>query len=320
MLAMGGPWVPLSSSVCLAESARDRLEQVAWEVVRDEAVDTIGNLGHGCKSGLLPILAVTSENYAPVFDFWQSSLDLIGYPVEKRHVHQLKLTPPFGYCTDSWRQAIDQQLADVVAWIEAHPGEHFLHTDTDIQFFPRFVEAQGEWLRWMFREGLDMIFMRERTEVVPHLRQGEVNAGFYLVHCNDRTLQFWKQVLARELQDPKMRGFPPYADQYHLNVALGYRPDAMFQMGDFGVRWGVISDNQCIWSQPSSDDELVHAAFHHAVNTADKPRLLRAVREKVLARQATVLQQLNRETVHRLVHDGQANERNSAIAEWEVVS
>ena len=124
-------------------------------------------------------------------------------------------------------------------------------------------------------ESLDMIFMRERTEaseaectacnnfyklsalkpcslgllhqVIPHLRLGEVNAGFYVVHCNARTRllaslteekllnrrfparSFWQTVLKEEqarimisrLQIPsakhhcweacpKMEGHPPY--------------------------------------------------------------------------------------------------------------
>lgn len=235
------------------------------------------------SADLLPILAVTSANYAHVFSFWASSLDLLEYPREKRHVVDLgELQPPFGYCTDSWRGAIDRQLLEVAAWIRDHQGEHFLHTDTDIQFFPRFLEVQAEWLRWMREEDLDMIFMRERTKFMPLAREGEVNAGFYIVRCSKRTLRFWEQVLADELEYPKMDGLPPYTDQYHLNQGLRYRRGAFPQEGAFGVRWAAIPDCHCIWSEPESEEEASLAAFHHAVNTQDKPQLLQQVRERVL--------------------------------------
>lgn len=235
---------------------------------------------------LIPILAVTSSNYAHVFSFWQSSLDLLEYPTEKRHVRNLgSLEPPFGYCTESWRYAIDQQLINVTEWIANHQGEYFLHTDTDIQFFPRFLTIQAEWLQCMRDEELDMLFMRERTHFMPELREGEVNAGFYIVHCNEQTLKFWRQVLEREQQYPKMDGYPPYTDQYHLNRCLTYRRGADPQIGEFGVKWTIIPDKQCIWSLPSSEQEMLEAAFHHAVNTQDKPKLLQQVRDMVLEKQ-----------------------------------
>lgn len=91
---------------------------------------------------LLPLLAVTSSNYQNVFDFWQSSLRCLGYPRQKINVVDLgQLAPPFGYCTESWRKAIDRQIEEVVSWIDRHMGEYFIHTDTDIQFFPRFLQA-----------------------------------------------------------------------------------------------------------------------------------------------------------------------------------
>lgn len=131
-------------------------------------------------------------------------------------------------------------------------------------------------------ESLDMLFMRERTEVIPHLRLGEVNAGFYVVHCNTRTRSFWQTVLQEEQACPKMEGHPPYTDQFHLNRGLGHRRGAFPQEGAFGVRWATIPDYHCIWSTPSGE-EVKFAAFHHAVNTRDKPQLLRAVRQQVCA-------------------------------------
>lgn len=244
---------------------------------------------------LLPIVAITSHNYADVFSFWTASLDLLRYPSEKRHVLDLGvLTPPFGYCTRSWRCAIDAQLTHVVQWIREHQGAYFIHTDTDIQFFPRFLSIQSEWLRWMRAHRLDMIFMRERTNFMPEARVAEVNAGFYLVHCNSRTLQFWERVLAEEIAYPKMDGFPPYTDQYHVNRGLHYCHGEFPQRGHFGVRWSIIPDRHCVWSDLESWDEARLAAFHHAVNTQNKPELLRRVRNAVLAVQ-DVSEVVNRE-------------------------
>lgn len=231
------------------------------------------------ESGLLPIIAITSENYACTFSFWEASLDALRYPQELRHVVNLgRLEPPYGYRTASWIHAINAQLAEVVRWMQEHPGERFILTDTDIQFFPRFLSTQAEWLCWMREQRLDMLFMRERTNVVPELREGEVNGGFYLVHCNERTLEFWQRVLAEELAHPKMDGFPPYTDQYHINRLLQYRRGDFPQRGAFGVRWATIPDLHCVWSRPESEEELALAAFHHAVNTGDKPKLLQEVR------------------------------------------
>ncbi|CAE8589522.1 unnamed protein product, partial [Polarella glacialis] len=264
----------------MATGADDEVK--AWDA-SPEAPQVLGAEEHD----LLPILAVTSKNYEHVFAFWESSLDLLNYPREKRHVADLgELQPPFGYCTVSWRSAIDQQLLEVTNWIRDHPGEYFLHTDTDIQFFPRFLETQGEWLRWMKEERLDMIFMRERTQVMPEMRVGEMNAGFYIVHCNDRTLRFWEKVLSDELAFPKMDGYPPYTDQYHVNRGLNHRRGAFPQEGAFGVRWATIPDYHCIWCAPECEEEIVLAAFHHAVNTQDKPQLLASVRGTVLAVQS----------------------------------
>eukprot|EP00929_Paragymnodinium_shiwhaense_P068505 TRINITY_DN34467_c0_g2_i1.p1 TRINITY_DN34467_c0_g2~~TRINITY_DN34467_c0_g2_i1.p1 ORF type:complete len:182 (-),score=27.69 TRINITY_DN34467_c0_g2_i1:505-1050(-) len=83
-----------------------------------------------------------------------------------------------------------------------------------------------------------------------------------------------------------MTGLPPYTDQYHVNQCLNYRRGADPQTGDFGVRWSTVPDIQCIWSEPSSEDEMVQAAFHHAVSTRDKATLLADVRERVMKYQA----------------------------------
>ncbi|CAJ1378878.1 unnamed protein product [Effrenium voratum] len=244
----------------------------------DEVLDWQAEIPQG---DVLPILAVTSANYRPVFSFWESSLRTLGYPRQKIHVVDLgELAPPFGYCTDSWRCAIDRQLAEVVKWITSHPGEYFIHTDTDIQFFPEFVHLQREWLQWMQDERLDIIFMRERTEVVPDMRRGEVNAGFCVVHCNERTRRFWQRVLDEEQAYPKMDGYPPYTDQFHLNRGLGHRLGIFPQEGAFGVRWATIPDCQCIWGTARLE-EVPLAAFHHAVNTPDKAALLKSVRRQV---------------------------------------
>ncbi|CAK8994928.1 unnamed protein product [Durusdinium trenchii] len=258
------------------------------------------------RGEVLPILAVTSANYKQVFSFWESSLRTLGYPRHKIHVVDLgELPGPHGYCTDSWRFAIDRQLQEVVSWIGNHFDEYFIHTDTDIQFFPHFMHLQCEWLKWMKEEGLDMIFMRERTEVIPDLRCGEVNAGFCLLHCNSRTRCFWQKVLQEEQAFPKMDGYPPYTDQFHLNRGLQHRLGAFPQEGAFGVRWATIPDFQCIWGMPS--DEVNSAAFHHAVNTQDKVALLRSVREKVRLQQPLVARGLSglsgielQEQIHRL--------------------
>ena len=50
----------------------------------------------------------------------------------------------------------------------------------------------------MLEEQLDMLFMRERSSVLPQLRLGEVNAGFAMIRCNERTLRFWRRVLKEE--------------------------------------------------------------------------------------------------------------------------
>lgn len=239
---------------------------------------------------LLPLLAVTSANYAEVFFYWRASLLLLGYPSEKLHVVNLgHLQPPFGYCTASWQLAIESQLREVVSWIRLHPGELVIHTDTDIQFFPQFVPLQAQWVQWMHMHRLDMVFMRERTNVVPELREGEVNGGFYILHCNPRTLRFWEAVLEGELRHPKMEGYPPYTDQYHINRLLRYRRGGFPQEGAFSTRWATIPDGHCIWSLPDNTHELAGAAFHHAVNTQDKPALLRRVRGLVWARQQLLL-------------------------------
>jgi len=232
---------------------------------------------------LLPILAVSSNNYKHVFKFWESSLEMLDYPLDKRNVRDLgELKPPFGYCTDSWREAIDEQLREVVKWIQDHMGSIFLHTDTDIQFFPRFVQVQHEWQQFMRKSRLDMLFMRERTHLFQEMREGEVNGGFYIIQCNQRTLAFWSKVLNCELAYPKMDGIPPYTDQYHINKSLCYKRGACPQVGEFGVRWSIIPDVHCIWSEPTSDEELLQAAFHHAVNTDAKTKLLKRVREQAL--------------------------------------
>eukprot|EP00434_Breviolum_minutum_P016407 symbB.v1.2.014462.t1/scaffold1055.1/size140776/4 len=208
-------------------------------------------------------------------------LDLVICGREKIHVVDLGALPePHGYCTESWRSAIDRQVQEVVRWIESHMGEYFIHTDTDIQFFPNFMHLQLEWLKWMKEEGLDMLFMRERTEVIPELRCGEVNGGFYMLHCNTRTRHFWQQVLREEEAFPKMDGFPPYTDQFHLNRGLQHRLGTFPQQGAFGVRWATIPDHQCIWGTPATDNEVSSAAFHHAVNTQDKVALLKSVRQQ----------------------------------------
>eukprot|EP00434_Breviolum_minutum_P016408 symbB.v1.2.014462.t2/scaffold1055.1/size140776/4 len=192
-------------------------------------------------------------------------LDLVICGREKIHVVDLGALPePHGYCTESWRSAIDRQVQE----------------DTDIQFFPNFMHLQLEWLKWMKEEGLDMLFMRERTEVIPELRCGEVNGGFYMLHCNTRTRHFWQQVLREEEAFPKMDGFPPYTDQFHLNRGLQHRLGTFPQQGAFGVRWATIPDHQCIWGTPATDNEVSSAAFHHAVNTQDKVALLKSVRQQ----------------------------------------
>merc|ERR1712113_1032291 len=61
-----------------------------------------------------------------------------------------------------------------------------------------------------------------------------------------------------------------------------YERSAVLQQGAFGTRWTTIPDEQCIWSELENETEAVSAAFHHAVNTHDKPALLQRIRMCVL--------------------------------------
>jgi len=232
-----------------------------------------------------PFVVVTSPNYKEVFRFWCESLDEIEYPVEKRNITMLPpLEPPYGYCTDSWVRAIMGQVEGVVEYIAAHCGEWAVFSDADLQFFPAFPRALAAWRRHMRQGALDLLFMREQQCFLSDIKDGEVNSGFYICRCSSRTLLFFEEVLARLRYDPKMGGYPPYLDQYYVNVLLHDRGLASGdKAAEFGVRWDYLPEAHCVWGDDLSFIDV--AAFHHAVNTRDKPRQLTHVRKHILRRQ-----------------------------------
>lgn len=236
----------------------------------------------------IPIVTVTSPNYDSVFRYWRESLNDVGYPEDLQHVTMLPhLEPPYGFCTGSWAKAIGKQVEGVVEYIGSHQGEWVLFTDADLQFFSPFRLALSSWKRHACAANLDLLFMREQSCVLTNMADGEVNSGLYLCRCSERTLQFFKEVLRRLVADPKMSGYPPYLDQYHVNMLLqdrGVRSGA--KAAWFSVQWDYLRDEHCIWG-----DDLTYvdtAAFHHAVNTHDKPRQLASVRKHVRKRQNDV--------------------------------
>ncbi len=119
------------------------------------------------------------------------------------------------YLSDEWYYCIKSKIALLIEAIKNNWNAVIIWADIDIQFFRRCTDIIEQSI-----QNNDIVFQ------IWNKKKKEVNSGFMAIRCNEKTLAFFKTVLATPFKDRK------YADQDIIND--------MLKQGSMSIRWGFF--------------------------------------------------------------------------------
>lgn len=136
-----------------------------------------------------------------------------------------------------FERAVRDKMDFLARRVRELPGRILLWSDVDIQFFRPAAPAILESL-----EGRDALFLAE------HWPAREINTGFIVIRCNDRTLRFFEAI--RDTDFSRL----PYHEQSAINDRLTANPD--------GLSWDVLPAT--FWCKSSGGLPPPGIILHHA--------------------------------------------------------
>ncbi|MDB6174718.1 MAG: hypothetical protein JWL59_4029 [Chthoniobacteraceae bacterium] len=158
-----------------------------------------------------------------------------------------------------WHFCVTNKIRILLRAIAANPGELFMWSDVDVQFFDFRVEVlQKE----MEERKLDCLFLREGI-VLPSGHR-DANTGFFICRSSDVTRRFFEQVLQR------MESVERPNDQTFINGLLDE---------GFPLQWDLLANRyycRSLGFPPPRGLALHHATMTNSVS--DKIRQLQLVR------------------------------------------
>jgi len=206
---------------------------------------------------LAAMLTIASQPYQEELHLWHTSLDVLGYPLGMRRVVLLnEPDPPQGYYMASWSLAVERRLQEIVGYITSYRDQRVIVSDASIRFLPAFLEAQHRWFQTMESGGLDMLFIRERNQLLPGLCEGEVSVNLIVLRCTERCSRFWTRALHNQRSEPRMTGHRPFDVQQHINYLLTNRAGGDVQDGTFGIRWDFVPESDILWGEHETERDL----------------------------------------------------------------
>ncbi|MBD3245593.1 MAG: hypothetical protein GF333_01100 [Candidatus Omnitrophica bacterium] len=132
------------------------------------------------------------------------------------------------------------KLQYLVRLVKENYGKVIIWSDLDIQFFRECTPLIRREIK-----GKDILFQAE------HWPQKEINSGFMVIRCNEKTLSFFEAVLKIDYE--KMRHF----DQSAINAIL--------QENTIGLRWDVLPRQ--FWAMTHGGNPPRDIVLHHANGT-----------------------------------------------------
>jgi hypothetical protein len=149
-----------------------------------------------------------------------------------------------GWCSIQ-RRKVEFQISK----IKENWGDVIVWSDVDIQFFSKGSDLIGQAI-----SGMDVVYQAEYSP-----KKEEVNIGFAVIRCNERTLSLYESTLLRDIEGL------PVADQTAINNILKENSIA-------GLKWFILpgqfwSMSHYLFNSSFPPDDVV---LHHANCTVPK--------------------------------------------------
>lgn len=140
-------------------------------------------------------------------------------------------------CTKGWYDILRRKIEFFVEKIREDFDKTIIMSDIDIQFFGRCTDLINKVML-----GNDIVFQAE------HWPQREINCGFVVLRCNEKTLRFYESVLQYDLESL------PLGDQSAMNDLL--------KENRLNVKWDVLPGQFWAMSHPCPPPPDI--VLHHA--------------------------------------------------------
>jgi len=168
--------------------------------------------------------------------------------------------------SQGWFSILKRKLNFLIGKIEENLGDVIIWSDLDIQFFAECTPLIRQAIA-----GKDIVFQAERWP-----KKEEVNVGFAVIRCNERTLALYRT--ASQLDLEKL----PLGDQTAINDILA--------KNEFDIKWDILPNQFWAMSHYMYDNSAPPSdvVLHHANCTVPQ-----AVNGKHIGSIELKLQQLN---------------------------
>jgi hypothetical protein len=143
--------------------------------------------------------------------------------------------------TKSFGKLMRKKIEFVIETLEENRGNIIIFSDIDIQFFGKCSKLIKKSLR-----NNDLLFQSERWP------QKEINAGFIVVKCNDRTIEFFRSVADIKLENLE------FFEQSAMSEILNGN--------DLDLKWDVLPSQ--FWAMSHGGNPPLDIVLHHANCTA----------------------------------------------------
>jgi len=237
----------------------------------------------GSSKGKIKMYVAYTPSHEYFFNnFFLPSLKDDYFLIVEKHNQECKT----GFFEDpGWMDTMKRKIGLVVRAIKENPGNIFIHSDVDIQFFGKTKDII---LQSLYDK--DIVFQRDRHENKKSGEQGVYCAGFFACRSNEVTLEFFERIL-KELDN----AVPPDNDQTLINdflqkknnkVNAGYLPDIFWSPGiNYGITGWLDDSGEKIYHwepgqelEPPSGIVMHHANWTKGVD--NKKIQLELVKEK----------------------------------------
>ena len=142
--------------------------------------------------------------------------------------------------TPGWYDILREKIEFLVDKIKQNWGEIIIWSDIDIQFFGKCSDLINKTI-----VDKDIIFLSW------HWPDKQINGGFFVMHCNDKTLSFFELVLQSRIE--KLQ----FGEQTAINDLLKDNP--------VGIKWDVLPRQ--FWAAMAGEEPPADIVLHHAVGT-----------------------------------------------------
>jgi len=149
------------------------------------------------------------------------------------------------FLSESWRTVVHRKVQFLVAKIKENWGDIIIWSDIDVQFF-----SKGTHLIQRAIAGKDIVYQAE------HWPEKEVNVGFGVIRCNERSLALYNGISSYDIDQLAV------ADQTAINDMLAKR--------SVDIKWDVLPNQFWAMSHYLYNNTMPPAdvVLHHANCTA----------------------------------------------------